>query len=109
MVLFLLPEVRRKFGVVHPRITNNRIFKDHPEVNMKGGVRVVHRVIDNIYKPKVRIAQKNEMNFCSQNAKAPETVPLAMAVGKMACASWVIGKESTKNKMGGITSRNLDK
>ena len=36
-------------------------------------------------------------------------VALAMAVGKTTCASCVIGKESMRNKRGGMTSRNLDK
>jgi hypothetical protein len=36
-------------------------------------------------------------------------VALAIAVGKRACANRVIGKESVRNKIGGMTSRNLEK
>jgi hypothetical protein len=75
---------------------------------MKGCVRVVHCIIDNIYNSKVRGAQITD-NPYSQNTKDPEMVPLAIAVGKRTCASRVIGRESIENKTGGMTSRNLEK
>ncbi len=39
--------------------------------------------------------------------KAPEMTPLAMAVGKMRCASFVIGVDKTIKSTGGMTSLNL--
>jgi hypothetical protein len=44
-----------------------------------------------------------------QNTNEPEIVPLAIAAGKRKCASCVIGKQSMKNKTGGMTSRSLEK
>ena len=43
----------------------------------------------------------------SQKAKAPVMTPLAMALGKSTCASWVNGVSRMKNKVGGMTSRSL--
>lgn len=39
--------------------------------------------------------------------KAPEITPLATAVGKMKCASFVIGVDKTTKSTGGMTSLNL--
>ena len=43
---------------------------------MKGSIRVVHRIIDNIYKPKVRIAQtRNELLLTKY--KGPRDGPIS--------------------------------
>ena len=42
-----------------------------------------------------------------QNVKAPEITPLAIAVGKMKCANFVIGVDKTTKSTGGMTSLNL--
>ena len=42
-----------------------------------------------------------------QNAKEPEMMPFAMAVGKIMYANWVNGACNMKNNAGGITNLKL--
>lgn len=64
-----------------------RILKDYSWVRMKGSIRVMHCIIDDVYKTEGERRTKNKRTANLQNTKDPEMVALAIPGGKRICAS----------------------
>ena len=105
MVLLHFLGIRRESRVV--KAGGIKSGQDWPNEKTQD-LRVVHDVVKDIL---IRYDEKlfdTRRRAHSQSVKEPAITPLAMAVGKIKCASLVMGVERTTNSNGGMTSLSLD-